>query len=91
MKCKHEWKPIKDGSLDKICLKCCKKAMQATMTMPLQADVAVSASQPIARKQIDMPFYNGEKAVNVKVYEDEMKRAIMKAVGIPGINMKIGS
>lgn len=33
-KCKHKWVDMEDGSLDRICVRCRKFAMQAVMELP---------------------------------------------------------
>lgn len=33
-KCNHKWIDMEDGSLDKFCVRCSKKAMQAVMLKP---------------------------------------------------------
>lgn len=34
-KCKHKWVDMKDGSLDKFCVRCSKEAKQAVMSMSI--------------------------------------------------------
>lgn len=90
MNCKHKWKDVKDGTRDKICLKCGKKAMQGAMTMSAKVDASAPILEPMAKKEIIIPLYTGDNIVNIKAYEDEVRKSIMKAIGLPGINMRVG-
>ena len=36
--CKHKWVDMEDGSLDKFCVRCSKKAMQAVIKPMSQVD-----------------------------------------------------
>lgn len=82
-KCKHKWVPMEDGSLDRICVKCRKFAMQNIME-PLIADVSASMSIPAGRETMEVPFYNGSEHTRMTVYKDDLMKQISKEIGAPG-------
>ncbi|NBI08235.1 hypothetical protein [Senegalia massiliensis] len=88
MKCKHEWLDIttKDGRKALICSKCSKKVHKGQLTNKISADISASITLPIAREQIDMPHYNGEETVIVKVYKDDLIKELYK-----GLNLSINN
>lgn len=45
--CDHKWVDMEDGSYDKFCVRCSKKAKQAVMAMPLNINVNINNEQDI--------------------------------------------
>lgn len=86
--CKHNFINVKDGSLDKICTICGKKAMQGILSAELKVDVRAPITEPMTRKEVEVPFYNGNDHTRVKVYEDELIKSIQKSIRLFG--MKFG-
>lgn len=80
VKCNHQWINADDGSLDKICTICCKRAMQAVMALPVTADIMLPNTHPITRETITI--HMGGDLGNVKVYKDELLEEINKSFKI---------
>lgn len=87
--CEHNFIDVKDGSLDKICTICGKKAMQGMLRAELKADVRAPITEPMARKDVEVHVYNGtEHSHRMKIYEDELIKSIQKSIRLFG--MKFG-
>jgi len=82
-KCKHKWVDMEDGSLDRICVKCRKFAMQNIM-MPSSIDGAGTSALPLGRETMEIPFYNGSEHTRMRVYKDDLMKQISKEMGVPG-------
>lgn len=52
--CNHKWVDMEDGSLDKFCVRCSKKAKQAVMDMPLAQVATASITQPILKETMTL-------------------------------------
>lgn len=50
MNCKHEWIDLKDGTRDKICLKCGKKAMQGAMHYKQDGVIPIATPDDVISK-----------------------------------------
>lgn len=74
MKCKHEYIPLKDGSLDKYCIKCDKKFMQAANYLSSANELSPSLAQPIMRETIRINM--GGHIGSADVYKDELAKEI---------------
>ncbi|WP_381482234.1 hypothetical protein [Sporosarcina contaminans] len=81
-KCQHKWVIMEDGSLDKFCVRCRRYAKQAQLAMPATVSASVSASQPILRETIEVPFYNGSEHTRMTVYKDDLIKQINKEIGL---------
>lgn len=81
-KCNHKWVAMEDGTKDKFCVRCRKFAMQAQMAMPTKSETSVSASQPLGRERIEVPFFNGSEHIRVEVYKDDLIKQMNKEVGL---------
>ncbi len=85
LKCKHEWIAADDGSRDKICTKCLKRAMQGVMyhaAQPIMSPITPNLTQPILRETI--VIHTGASNLgNVTVYKDDVLREIQKAFSLP--------
>lgn len=81
--CKHKWVNMEDGSGDKFCVKCSRKAKQATMLLPITettiAPIARSSLPPIARETITIHTGNTNLG-NVEVYADDIIKEINKEI-----------
>jgi len=75
VECKHKWVDMQDGTRDKICLRCGKKAKQAAAYLPLRTiPNTQSLIQPILRETIVINIDSSR----VTVYKDEILDEISK-------------
>ena len=79
MKCVHKWIDMEDGSLDKICVKCSKKAKQAVAYMPLGQDMVAPSIEQLAppnmRETIIINTGNSNLG-KVAVYKDDLLKRV---------------
>jgi hypothetical protein len=72
---------MEDGTNDKFCVKCSKKAKQAMAALPLGQATAASLIQPMLRETI--VINTGDSNLGkVSVYKDEILREINKQLCI---------
>lgn len=83
MKCKHKWVDMEDGSLDRICVKCRKFAMQASLSMSASAEMTAPIAMNAARETMEVPYLtpNGDHA-RVEVYKDDLIKRMHKEIGL---------
>ncbi|MGI6436420.1 MAG: hypothetical protein ACOX0F_13925 [Syntrophomonadaceae bacterium] len=83
MKCKHKWIDADDGTRDKICTKCLKRAKQTVLyfdTQPILQPLTPNLSMPVLRETITIntgPSHLGK----VTVYKDDLLSEINKQLG----------
>lgn len=80
-KCKHKWVDMEDGTLDKLCVRCRKFAMQAVMK-PTSVSATANPSLPAGRETIEVPFYTGSEHVRINVYKDDLIKQKNKEIGL---------
>ncbi len=83
MECKHKWVEMEDGTLDRLCVRCRKFAKQQ-VAMPTTVSASVSASQPIMRETIEVPFYNGSEHTRITVDKENYLKEMYKEMGLSG-------
>lgn len=81
-RCKHKWVNMEDGTLDKFCVRCRKFAKQAQMSMPVTMPTGLTASMPMGREKIEVPFYNGSEHTRIEVYKDDLIKQMNKEIGL---------
>lgn len=78
-KCEHKWIDVDDGSLDKICVICGKRAGQMVAALPLTdftTPKVSMASQPALRETITI--HMGGNLGTIDVYKDCLAEQINK-------------
>lgn len=85
VRCKHKWVDLKDGTRDKFCSKCGKKAKQAVAYLPLGANSTSRPTQPLmhpAQRETIMVNTGKLNLGKVEVYKDDILEAISKQLSI---------
>lgn len=85
MKCKHEWIDTEDGSKDKICIRCFKRAKQAVayypVAQPIMQPLTPDLAQPMLRETITINT-GASNLGKVTVYKDDLLRETQKQFGL---------
>jgi hypothetical protein len=79
MKCNHKWVDMEDGSLDKFCLRCSNKAMQA---VSISVEINLPSPNTFAMAPMRATGFNGPTTLKIedKVIE-HLHNSIMRLKG----------
>jgi hypothetical protein len=76
-KCKHKWIDMEDGTLDRFCVRCSKKAKQAVMRQ-VMIEPAVPVTMPILREKMTVYTPVGMMEVD----KEDLMKEFNKQLGI---------